>query len=100
MNDLELAKELGSEVYADEFLKQMEEKKAIKAADTQLLTDYERTFETEHGQRVLHDIIVTGQVFQTTFTGNAWSNFKEGMRAHALYIMHMSKRNRHLKRKE
>jgi hypothetical protein len=100
MNDLELAKELEFEVYGNEFFEQMEKQKKAMAMDSQLLTDYEMTFQTDHGQRVLHDIMVRGMVFQTTFTGNAWSNFKEGIRWLALYIMQASKRNRHLKQKE
>jgi hypothetical protein len=100
MNDLDLAHDLEAEIYGDEFFEQLKKQKDAAAIDSQLLTDYEMTFGTDHGKRVLHDIIVTGMIFQTTFTGNAWSNFKEGIRYLALYVMHMSKRNRHLKEKE
>ena len=98
MKDYELLTDLHPELYGDDFIKNMEEKKAIAAADSQLLTDYERTFETEYGKRVLEDIIKTGRVFHTTMTGNAWANYYEGFRSFALYILHMSTRNRYLKR--
>lgn len=100
MAEYDLLDDLKSDLYADEFIKHLEDKKAVQAADSQLLADYERTFSTDHGQRVLNDIISTGKVFHTTFTGNAWSNFFEGFRSFALYIIHMSTRNRHLKRKD
>jgi hypothetical protein len=98
MSEFDLLDDLKSELFGEQYLKHLEEKKAIGAADSQLLTDYERTFETDYGKRVLIDIIKTGKVFHTTFTGNAWANFFEGFRAFALYIIHMSKRNRHLKK--
>jgi hypothetical protein len=100
MNDLELVNDLEAEIYGDEFFENLKQKKEAAAIDSQLLTDYEMTFKTDHGKRVLRDIMVTGMIFQTTFTGNAWSNFKEGIRYLALYIMHMTRRNRHLKEKE
>ena len=100
MSEFELLDELKSDLYGEEYLKHLEEKKVISAKDHQLCTDYELTFGTDHGKRVLMDIIATGKVFHTTFTGNAWSNYFEGFRAFALYIIHMSTRNRHLKRDE
>jgi hypothetical protein len=100
MSDYDLLDDLNNELYGEQFLKTMEDKKAVAAADSQLLSDYERTFAPDYGQRVLADIIRTGRVFHTTFTGNAWANFYEGFRSFALYIIHMSTRNRFLKQKE
>ena len=100
MSEFDLLADLHPELYADEFIKHMENKKAAAAADSQLLTDYERTFNTDHGKRVLEDIIGMGRVFHTTMTGNAWANYYEGFRSFALYILHMSTRNRYLKKDE
>lgn len=89
--------EIYQDTFADEFLEGLEKEKQKNANNEQLLSDYERAFSSPHGKRVLDDIIGMGRIFHTTFTGNAWSNFHEGRRSLALYILHMSKRNRHLK---
>ena len=100
MSEYDLLDDLKSEIFGGQYLEHLEDKKAVAAADSQLLSDYEQTFSTDHGQRVLMDIIATGKVFHTTFTGNAWSNFFEGFRAFALYITHMSTRNKYLKQND
>jgi hypothetical protein len=100
MSEYDLLNELHHELYADEFIKNHEVKLKKAAADSQLLADYEITFSSDHGKRVLNDIVATGKVFHTTFTGNAWANYFEGFRSFALYIIHMSTRNKYLKQKE
>ena len=98
MSEYELLDELEADLFGAEFLENLEKKKVTGAADSQLISDYERTFSSDYGKRVLHDIIATGKVFHTTFTGNAWSNYYEGFRSFALYIIHMSTRNLHSKK--
>jgi hypothetical protein len=100
VSEFDLLDDLKSELFGGQYLKHLEDKKAAATADSQLLSDYERTFGTDYGRRVLMDIIATGKVFHTTFTGNAWANFFEGFRAFALYIIHMSTRNKYLKQNE
>ncbi len=45
-----------------------------------LREDYRRTFDTEHGRRVLADFVLGGHMLETTCSGNAWSYFYEGER--------------------
>lgn len=97
MSDFELLDDLNFELYGEQFLKHLEEKKMIEVADSQKLTDYERTFAPDYGLRVRDDIVAIGRIFHTTHTGNAWGSYREGFRSFALYVLHMSTRNKHLK---
>jgi hypothetical protein len=51
-------------------------------------TDYEMTFTTEHGRRVLADLAVFGHAFKTTMIDNAASAELEGRRQVFLRIRH------------
>jgi len=54
----------------------------------QLKNDYEITFNSAEGQRVLHDIIVHTHVLVPTFTDDPYRTaFNEGSRNEALRIM-------------
>lgn len=57
-----------------------------------LATDYRVTFATEHGQRVLADILIRAGVAQTSFRvgdGADAAAFREGQRYAALQIIEM-----------
>jgi hypothetical protein len=97
MSEFELYDDLQAELYGEQLLKHLEDKKMVAAANSQLISDYERTFSTDYGQRVLMDIIATGRIFHTTMTGNAWGTYLEGFRSFALYIVHLTNRNKYLK---
>lgn len=45
-----------------------------------LRNDFEQTFGTPHGMRVLTFLMERGHLLETTCTGNAWSHFYEGER--------------------
>ena len=74
-------------LFAEEFFEQQQADDKKKVYDEALTHDYERTFSTPHGQRVLLDIIVKGRIYETTFTGNSKGMFFEGQREMALYIL-------------
>lgn len=62
-----------------------EKKRLLK--ERELLKDYKRTFNTEHGRRVFMDLIERTHIFHTTFTGNSRGMFLEGERHIGLYLI-------------
>jgi hypothetical protein len=67
------------------------EKRAVQARGR--VVDYKRTFASEQGKRVLHDLIATHFVMNATYTkGDPMGMaFKEGQRQVVLRIMTMMK---------
>lgn len=66
---------------------QREREKKEFLASLSLREDYRLTFGTDHGRRVLEDMITRGHMLETTCSGNAWSYFYEGERNWVLRIM-------------
>lgn len=73
------------EDYKEEEVRQIEQEKEFK----RLLRDYQLTFSSVHGARVLRDILEQCRVFHLSFTGNANTYLFEGKRSIGLYIMTM-----------
>jgi hypothetical protein len=74
-------------LFAEEFFRQQAAEEKNKVFDDALVRDYEMTFSTPHGQRVMLDILMRGHLYETTFTGNSRGMFLEGQRDMALYIL-------------
>jgi hypothetical protein len=100
MSEFDLLDELQSDLFGAQFLEHLEKKKVIDAVDSQVLSDFERTFSSDHGRRVLINIMEVGKIGHTTFTGNSWGTFFEGIRSMSLYVIHMATRNKHLKQRD
>lgn len=54
-----------------------------------LVNDYKTLFDTKRGHRVFCDLLRRCHVFETTFTGNSATYFREGERNIGLYLLSM-----------
>ena len=60
----------------------------VSSSVKQIKTDYEFTFKTAEGQRVLNDIIKAAHVLEPTFTSDPYETaFREGERNMGLRIL-------------
>lgn len=67
-------------VMREEFLAGKRERRIAADKYRQLLEDYQKTFSTPHGLRVLVDILDMTHMFSLSMTGNSMTYFNEGER--------------------
>ena len=79
--------------FASEFFEQEKRDEKRDAENQQLYHDYQSVFSSPTGRRVLLDIVIRGNIYESTFTGNSRGMFLEGERSLALYILNMSQRH-------
>lgn len=67
--------------------RQKKDSQKINREYLQLRRDHQQTYGSAAGRRVLESMILSSNLFHTTFTGTSGTFFQEGERAHLLEIM-------------
>ncbi len=76
-----------AELYGADVSAQQQAKKLTQREYDQLLTSFGDVFDTEAGKRVLWFILSECHIYQTSFTGNSTTFFREGERQIGLKVL-------------
>jgi hypothetical protein len=77
------------DILIDEQTEEQERQRKVELEFKQLIRDYQTTFSTVHGARVLEDLLKQCRVFHLSFTGNSNTFLYEGKRSIGLYVLTM-----------
>jgi hypothetical protein len=63
------------------------QEKKVKIATRQTVEDLQTVMSTKGGRRFVWNLLSKCGIYEITFTGNSWGNFKEGMRNIGLMLL-------------